>query len=220
MSNPKWRLFGLVLATLAAMALFAGPAVVQASAAYLVWGTGQETSSTEYNPGVVIGQGSNVIGNVGSVGDIHVNGSGWITGNADTASQFAGVSPAHVTGTLTENDAGISPPPFPAVAAIPPVDTAGASLGNGGSFTFTPGLSYGAVSGGGGCDLLFPSPGNYYIDRLTLANGGTININASGPVNIFVKQYLHVGSGHRCPSSRWIRRERLLGVPVGGHGRH
>ena len=174
---------------------------------YLVWGSGQVTGPgnglpSAYMPGVVVGQRSSLLGNVGSLGDVNLNNSS-VDGALNTASQKSGSGT--VGGVIAENIAmpypADFPPIFPVVTPVEPVNTIVPALGNSGSYSFSPwtgtAKSYGAVSGGSNCQLHFDAPagGTYFIDRLSLANGGDIWIDATKPVRIIVKNYLRVGSG-------------------------
>ncbi len=58
----------------------------------LVWGRGTQTTSALWKSAVHIGQGSDVQGNVGAIGDVDINGTGWIHGDLTTQSQFIGIS--------------------------------------------------------------------------------------------------------------------------------
>ena len=173
---------------------------------YLVWGSGQVTgpgngAPSAYMPGVVVGQRSVLEGDVGSLGDVNLN-NGSVDGELDTASQKSGSGTA--SGAITQNiplpyPPGF-PPDFPATTPFPGIINPVQALGNGGSFLFSPWDgstgSYATVAGGANCQLYFldPAGGTYFLNRLTLANGGDIWIDATNPVKIVVNEYLRVGS--------------------------
>ncbi len=91
MSDPKRRLTVLAISVLAAVILLAGPAAIQAAAAnFLVWGQGVPNDASQQWRGVTVGVGSTIHGNVGSKGDIYLNGGGAtsVDGDVWTESQF------------------------------------------------------------------------------------------------------------------------------------
>ncbi len=175
---------------------------------YLVWGSGQVTGPgnglpSAYMPGVVVGQRSDLVGNVGSLGDVNLNNS-FVDGELDTASQKSGSGT--VSGVVTENIALPYPADFPPV--FPAVDAGRAGrYGRAGARQRRLVLvrrrgqvsanSYGTVFGGASCQLYFDDPagGTYFINQITLANGGDIWIDATNPVKIIVKDSMRVGSG-------------------------
>ncbi len=161
--------------------------------ALLVWGRGTQTTSGLWKSAVHIGQGSDVQGNVGAIGDVDINGTGWIHGDLTGQSQFIGIMPPHVSGAF--NVPGVpTPPTLPAPVVIPAIDTPGVAMANYGSFTPVAGNSYGAITGGGGCKVYFTA-GTYYFDSFSLANGGKLYFDLTGgPVKIYVKKQFKVGS--------------------------
>ncbi len=194
MNISKRRTLFVAAMTLIALMTFVGPAALQAYATdFLVWGQGTPSTPANYLPGVVIGVGSTINGNVGSRGDIRFGGGVTLNGDVDTASQFSHGRGVTINGTITENNALVQQA-LPAPAVIPVGTQPVPALGNGGSFTFVPGVAYQAVSGGGGCSLYFTS-GTYSFDSLAFANGATLYMDLTGgPIRILVSGRARFGA--------------------------
>ena len=163
---------------------------------FVVWGKGVPTgpgNGANLNVAVNIGTNSQVQGNVGSRGDIDTNGHAVIDGNVDTASQLI-PNPNHtITGSITQNDAGVSQA-LPTPATIPAGTFAVPHMANGVSYTFNPGVDYKAVSGGGGCKLYFTA-GEYHFDSISFGNGTKLYMDLSGgPIRILVKGQAYFGA--------------------------
>ena len=150
---------------------------------FLVWGKGTYTTLPwTARMSVKLGTGTQVYGNVGSLGNIYANGGlqTIIHGAMVTDSNF-GQSPSQVLGDYIVHNPGwpavgpgpafnmyfqptfVPPPAWPAGPPIPdPLPNP-----NGSSATLTPGY-YAAIGGGGGAKLTFDGSGTYFLDSLSL----------------------------------------------------
>ncbi len=171
-----------------------------ANGEFLVWGKGMYTTlAPTVRLTVKLGTGTQIYGNVGSVGNIYANGGGQthIWGSMITDSKF-GQFPSQVSGDFIVNNPAwpavgllgtyfkptfVPPPPFPAGPPTPnPLPP-----GNGKSATLTPGY-WAAINGGGGDTLTFNGSGLYFLDALSLNNGTKLVMNVTaGPIHIYVK---------------------------------
>ncbi len=170
---------------------------------FLVWGKGTASTSAVRRDGVVIGaSGSKVLGNVGSEGDVYVNGGGTarITGALVTASQFQ-QKPAQVSGPFLVNQSpwpSAYPKPTFVIPPAPPGGPNKTGMPNGYDWTTMP-LANGIVTLGAQVKLHFTgAPGGavYFFDSLSLGNGGKLYFDlTNGPVKIYVKNQVSFGSG-------------------------
>ena len=178
---------------------------------FLVWGKGAQTNLAPLvRMTVKLGTGTQVYGNVGSLGNVYANGGlqTIIHGSLVTESDF-GQTPSQVLGDFITHFV----PPWPAVGpgplftnyfkptfVPPPAWPAGPPTpnplpaGNGKSATLTPGY-WAAINGGGGDTITFDGSGTYFLDALSLNNGTKLVMNVTaGPIKIYVKNRWQTGT--------------------------
>ena len=168
---------------------------------FLVWGQGTVTNSATLRPGVFIGAGSKIYGNVGSTGDVQTNGAVTIDGNGIPSDAYTGSQTAYSASTtvsVTTLTGQISFPTLPTAQDLTAINFAAApdKIGNfnGGTWDLDPG-TYGTLSGGGGWDL-YLSSGTYYFESIAFNNGTDIFLDLSGgDVFVYVLGKIKFGAG-------------------------